>query len=490
MTEIHFPELLTNADIDTFKKSKRKYQNVKFKTDDDLTRVEKTLEQISTIPAICLYHITLFASRNISDGMYRVLQPYADSFKTVICDLHISHSSYREKVAQIRSTFPKAKIILRLDLSEINPINFDEVNQAFQQLKEVAIRTATMNIVFKNKITITNVGHLPCLLGQGLEHFQNLKNLDIRIKVDMHLLEKAIMNNKSSLERLKLYNPERPWSFNKFPCQLKELTCRFRTVEVSSSYADYLSDQRNLRDFVLTFNKVTNNLLDVLSKNKLLTTVKFYYCTLEEGIDISKLEFLNNILEFCLLETELDDFTFTANAIIDNLRSVIRLTVGGDFFDEDSAEMLHLDRTTVLENLKVLNVQGIYPCKFISKRIKAPSLEICNVDFYSEFLLECKHLRNLTVSADKMEYDTVVKILKALENLECFHFVLLLEDLEKTLKYILENRNNIKHLRLHLVSRDALNADDIVESVLEGSGLRWTKLISLYQTQYFSLEIR
>lgn len=396
------------------------------------------------------------------------------------------------KADSIRTMFPKAKISFTpfLSTTPTSTVSFDEVNEALHQPESVVILSNSGKIVFKNKIT--NVKTLTCFcdLGHDLEHFQNVKNLEIVGKVDIQTHKRAIMNNGSSLERLTLKQLEKPWLF-KLPWQMKELTCGFPGANASSTcYAEILSDQHNLRYFLLKATTLTNDLLDVLTKNKLLTQVQLDDCNLEESVDLSKFEFLNNVLELRIGGIKLLDFTF-GSAIIDNLKKVNRLVLENNK-NGGPEEMLDSAPATILENLQVLNVNEKYASKFISNRIKAPILEICELDCYSEFLLECKHLRKLTISGSEIDYDTAVKILETFDNLEFFYCALFREDLDKTLKYFLGNMKNIKHITLKFYARKCASnstAYEIVESTLRASGIIWTKLIDLYQTESFSIAI-
>lgn len=491
ITEIHLSKVLTHADIETFKTTNRKYQNVKFTTYaslDDVTVVGNILEQVSSIASINLHNITLkFASRDVSEEMQRVLQPYADGFKSVTLDIDVKDLNFKVKAEQIRSLFPKAVVTFIPYLSPTTDLNYDEVNTTLQEPREVLFRNNLQKVKFNNNISNVKTIAMCCDLEPSLEHFKSLQDLEIEGKLDMKLLETTINDNKTTLRRLKITQLEGPWTFE-FPCQMKELTSWFSEVEDSSSYADVLKDQRHLRYLFLNYNQLTNDLLDVLSKNTFLTTVEFSYCTPEESLEYSKFDFLNNVSEISFTDVTLDDLTFV-NAIIDNSKKVRSLLFEVDMLDEDPDE-LDLE-ATVLENLQVLQVNGMDVSRFIARRIQAPNLEVCSVDCYSDTLLECKHLRNLTIVVDELDYERVVNMLEALQSLEVFYFVLQKDDFEKTFKYILENLNNIKHFRLDLFPRDSdTTILDVIESTLKDSEISWTKCMSLYQTESFSFEIQ
>lgn len=461
---ISIKRILSYADIETFTKSKRIYQNVKlnpyYRPHSDF---ESRLNQLSSIPSIKLRHVTLNDFCNTND--LRTLKNYGDEIRTITTPVDVENMAF--KAEEIKSIFPKVNIIFQPRFGRSSAVlNFEEVN--FQ------------SIVYREEDDFNAVT-------TGLTYFKNLKHLEIatRSSSNFKILETIIENNKVTLRKLEIGWLKEPWNYQ-LPCQLRELSLRCDNKDDHKAHK-LLENQSHLRKLDLANVLITNELLDVLSKKPFLTIIQFNFCHLELSLDCRKFEFLRNRHEISsiLRNCDLQD-PIVINAIIDNSENLTRLKLSAN---EVNDEKIFSDfKPKVLKNLKFLEVNNEYLSNYVLKRIKTPNLEICIINCYSEFLLECKLLRTLEIQR-KITHGQVVNILEALKCLETLSFIMDATEFVAHFPYVLDNRGNIKHLTLDLRGSRILCVPDLMESYLRGEGIKYTQLESHYQFETFSLEI-
>ncbi|KAL5277805.1 hypothetical protein ACFFRR_002807 [Megaselia abdita] len=102
-----------------------------------------------------------------------------------------------------------------------------------------------------------------------------------------NVLKAAVFNNKETLRDLELNEWQGLEADFELPCQLRS----FSFSNIKYSPLKLLSSQKNLRDLRLERTELTNELLDILSKQKCLSKLSLSSCYLHYSLDMEKFGF-------------------------------------------------------------------------------------------------------------------------------------------------------------------------------------------------------
>lgn len=486
IAKINLKNVLSHADSETFTNTKKVFQNVKLTFCED---TELLLGQLSTLPSIRLRNLFL---RDICNSDWRILENYQDEIRTVtIMATFRSKYAIKTLAHETRSQLPKAKIIFKPKFQYFDSfVSFDEVIAELLYPTEIKFEGSIRRFEFHEDLY--NVEELSVHFNNGLSKylpfFKNLKSLSLRatdLKLDA--LEAVIENNKKTLTRLSIQLKE-SWNYQ-FPCQFRELKLSGDMDKQFSIPNKLLKNQKNLRKLKLSWILITKDLLDVLFENKLLISVKFLDCFLEESLVSEKIEVLNRFTKITTIYLWSHDINLV-NSIFQNSERLTQLKL--KFY---SKENYALPRT-VFKNMKILEIDGTKFSKFVTENVAAPNLEVCIISTCDpDFLIKCERLRHVDVKME-LTYHQLVEILKSNQSLETLNFSINLDEFEKTLFHILRSLGKIKHFTLNIwPSRYPENYKEnyeshVLESALKIPGTNWVKLGSLYKFDTFSFEIK
>lgn len=483
ISNIYLNNILNHADLQTFKNSKRIYENFKFR--HDISRDDKIWQQLNSIPSFQMKNIyfDLHVISKLPD-IIKVSKHILQKYKVKHFQFSISvREDLMEFLENIYSNFPKSQTTFEICVANISKIDYDELNRILKPNK-VSFPVNCENIeinkdIYNVKSLKTSNNH------RGLEYFKELEKLIINFKFDLRNFQTLILNNKRSLKELEIdlnipFKEFKDWDFE-IPCQLKSFKSsqKFETK--------LLAKQRNLRHIFFFENEnISSEILHILSKNMFLSTIYFKYCFLKSG-NFEDFKFLKNVSEMSFVKNFEDDLTFLNN-IFYNIEKVHLLHFDIDRIS-NKTQILNTNKK-LLENLKILKLQGFYISKYISSRIICPNLEVCNIEFLPDFIFNCKRLRNLRIEV-KIGFTEIVNILENVKSLETFHFNVHSESLLKSLKYIFGNLGNIQHFKIETEIGDEIdeNIMNTVDEMLTTFNFKWERTDLMYFTENFSFEL-
>lgn len=491
-SKLHLWRILTYVEVEMFTNSRRNYENVELDV-SHFPYVEKMLKQVESIPSISFHNIIL--SANCKDKWLKdlvlIFKQYNLKLKNLCMNFPLDGTNSEEVAETIYSSFPQSTFTFKICVSPLpsTKIEFDDINRTFRPI-EINFNRNIQHLQFHQDIY--NVKHLTlnCNPECDLKYFKRLESLYIYETMKLTFAKNLIENNKQTLTNLRLFSSfEETWNFE-LPCQLSQFVCVHHDIPESTISTDILRNQRYLRYVFLYSNELNNDLLHTLSENKFLSALDLKYCCLDKYVDIRKFEFLKNVSEICFVEGDLTDFTIM-KAILEYADKVNWLHFEVASFPEHYDFKVDDMTIKILNSLKILKVDGVEISKYFSRRLKAPNLEVCDIDCFPNFLFDCKHVRTLNVGIE-IVYEEVVNILESLQSLETFHFKLKSGNFENSFKYILLNIRGIRHFRLDIFSENSVYNPDIrsvIESTLKSFDFHWRKLEELYFTEQFSFEV-
>lgn len=548
ISKINLRNILNHSEMKTFLNSRRKYQNVQLSTDTEI--LEITLKQVEQIPSIVLKNLIIDIdyiyyedtkvdnyAQVLIEIMSKILQRYEQEIENVCirfdvqnqCEQRIRHcflkltsskSQCQQTAHSIRSFFPKSNVIFEPAMELSSSVHFNDINKTFGYPKRIKIIKHLEKVKFD--LDIKTVQHVTLKIDRrcDLRCFKNLESLRIETSMNPRKnrsINTLIESNKQTLTNLELYlhkSFSTPWNFD-IPCQLKRFVLCMRQkssmckhIRSGTSWhfdlpfqfksdmsTKMLRDQRNLRHMCLYSSKLTSNLLETLTNNRFLSSVDLRYCCTENTINKLKFRFFKNISKIRLVENFLTDFTLV-NAILTNADKVDWLQLEVVFIHEE-LDIEEMPRK-FFGNLRTLKLSGYEISDYVSKRINAPNLESCEIDWFPTFLFGHRCLRTLNIGAE-LDYDGLVGILENIRCLKQFHFKLTIEYYEKSLKYILENMIDVEHFRLDLVSQETVDhsewlvrsrhVEQNTQSILQSLGIDWKRWGIFYKAEEFSFEI-
>lgn len=477
-TNIDLWRMLNYADIETFKKSERIFEN--FEISYDICRHKEILKQLNLIPS--------FKMQEISFDLYGIskLQNIIKICKDISQRYNIKHfkfnvivrDDYMEILNSIYSNFPKSKTSFEICVGPISKSDFDELNRIFLEPNKVSLnKSCQLNEINKE---IYNVKSLKVFNNyRGLENFKRLENLCLNCDIDLKAFKKIVLNNKQSLKEIELNIPIEDWDF--------EIRCQLKSFKSSQKFSTkLLTNQRNLRHCFLFESDISSEILEILSKNIFLSTINFKYCCLK-NVSFEDFKFLEVCSEICFVENYVDEYTFL-NSILYNIKKVNWLYFDVNSISKDN-KILNTSKK-LLENLKILKINGTEISEYVSSRISCPNLEVCDIDFFPEFIFNCIHLGNLTIGVE-IGYIEIVNILENIKSLETFHFHVHSQSFLDSLKYIFGNIRNIQHFKLVTEEGEGIDENilSIVEEMLTKFQFKWEKTDLMYFTETFSFVI-
>lgn len=486
------------ADIFTFKKSMRKYENLEmdfFKrvTNDDFVldfgRTEKILKQVKSLPSMNIKCIIMRLPDTFEEETLNQIAEMFESYLPNLQELHIIiYVELKKPIPKlIHTCFQRYKLTFKLNLNDpdvsiFQPIEFRgnirvRFDQTIESIKNIDLDGFNL-CDLKKFLEVENLDTIACI-GEALQFFQPeiLKNKETLRSLTWDKVPLSIEGNLSEL-----------------PCQLRSFSCSGE----SDLPITLLNNQRNLRDLRLSRVKLSEHIFTILSNQHFLSKIAFYNCTLENSFDSRKFEPIKN-----LFEIELHGFDMNVlEATLANADKVIWLKV----FDSPS-ERLAIDgniSTKVLTHLRVVYIFDHNISEYILSRIEAPNLEECYVSSIPAHFRN-ESLKKLTI-VNPLTSNEVENILGNLPYLEVVHLKFSTkDDIVKSVTHMLNNLKNIVDFVLHCLCvievPEISEIQSFVETTLNTLGISFSfkraydysdgcdSLFS-YQTDNFSFEIR
>lgn len=470
LSRIRIRRLLTAEEIQVYKKSTKTFKNVKFESYCTLI-----IEQLNELPSIQVTNIIL------SDELWRTLEyrrlirEFEDTIKTITCWAVGSLDQIRASVSDYRSEFPVIPLYVKTYGCALTETNLNQFNADCFYPIQMHFEN-TENLVFHEDVY--HVMNLHCEEpDENILRFRNIREMTLDTD-DLQLIKNAIEINKNTLTTLQLtYIPNMDY---RLPCQLKKISLSNKTMKKSFWIAEFLKDQRHLREVSLSNVFLTEILLNILSKNKALVSIDLIFCE-SFGLDADKMVFPNikNVKLAYLLEIDNN----LLNAIFrsgDNLTSLYIKCA-------DALDELNLNfkgKTLSMKNLKTLFVAEPTISSFFYEHLDAPNLEVCfmmknNLDF----LMKCKKLKNLNTGCTLLESNQVKRLLKSSKSLRICGFTIEKNEFFKIIPGILRYSGSVRHfdIDIEVPSDELRDFDNRMDTLILHYGQNWRRL-----GQYFT----
>lgn len=321
ISEIDIECILKQRKISIFKKTKKRFENVKTSIFEySLEYLLKRISKISSIKPVNL-NLAYFDSRETLP----ILEKYKDEIKNIKLPVFKSYAETESTVKSMQSILPSTQIFVKLF--------FDGEIFDCDKLNVVEVYGRTKDYVFHNDIY--KVRKLNCTYANdSLRRFKNLRELDLCL-APRELLQDVIEINKDTLTKLRLRKIAYDLNYT-FACQLEELCLEYCDFPV-----DALENQRNLRRLVLKGANISHDLMSILSKNMLLRKIEFHLCKVEDSIyDYDALQRVEEVkISFC--EETMD--TKLLKAIFDYCKKNTFINIEGYEMDYKDTDLRHLE---------------------------------------------------------------------------------------------------------------------------------------------------
>lgn len=480
ISKIILAGILSEKDFDTFNNSKKKYfQNVHFwRSNLTHASVQKILRQVSSLSSVQLTNIEI--TDTLLSSTADLFQAFKDDIATITLRV-ISQTRFRiiPRVIEIKTKFPKTKIIVKIPFFkffsrlDLNRFNVDCFYPIEISLKKV-------NVDFKIHQDIYNITKLKLYsFNENLHHFRNLKELQLPVKRrNYDLTQTLIETNRNSLEILKVC-VKGLWIYT-IPFQLKEIHIHNKnTTDYSTWIIQFLENQEHLRSLMLQNVYLYDLILFTVLQNKFLTSVTLQYCKLAKPTDFMPFDQVQKVK---LVKCDVEVLNIVLGSS-DNLQSLTIIRTAD--------EITKLRRNSVLNNLEVLKIEGIWLAEYICESIKVPNLEICSAArCATNFFMNCAKLRDLEISEYGVNgYQTPDEVFQiwSHQQLRSFQFSVENRDVDEILTEISRYNGNIKHF---VIKINDFNYDELYEFENFFSSPAWRKVDTLHFTcGNFSIKI-
>lgn len=490
ISKITIIKLLTAAQIETFRQSKKIFTNFTFSTNDTSAIFLRNLHaQLSALPSIQLTNVEL-SEDLISESS--IILPTGD-IDTISVDLTLMNGNVeisKSKLNNLQSRFPNSNIIVK-KIDGTIPLNVNKANTDFLYPSEMdinflnhgiefvyAMRQSTYTNIHQIHQDIHNVTKLKYFgpVNPALLHFKNLKEIDIFTFVHSKVWEDIFEANKNSLIKLNIQNVKK--SDYIMPCQLKELTVAYSK---SSWVCKFIEDQTHLRTLKICRVNITDELLSIMRQNTILNKVHISNCELEVS-NVEEMVF-PSVSRIKLYECNID----LLNAVLRNSRNLTSLKLS------NIQNVPQLKLNSILDNLKEVDItiNGFF------SRLIAPNLEKCKINENQiMFLTAFERLRHINIVRTDNRFILSREIRDFLKNSQCktvgFEIDKDLNVFLTTIYYILHYTGSIKHFLISIVggNYNFVNFHQFIDILMNFPDSKWQRVdYQHYSCGKFSFEV-
>lgn len=285
MSYITMDEILSEDVADVLRNTNKIFKSVTIKTREDAL-LKMIIDQI-----VHSSEVSIKIDVDI-ESEHSNFPPLLVKFKHLIKKVSVylyGTLEYIKSLEELKSPKPRINVITE-DIE--TPTNFNQFNCFYN------VRISKMdNLEFPEDIyNVTRVDvYEP---NYDILRFKNLTESNVCTN-DCNLMENLIETNKNTLINMRI-RYVKDWIY-KIPCQLKKLSLTCRKIGDSYGIFELINDQKHLRSLDFSYICVTYQISFILCKNKMLTSIQFNDCILEEP-NVFFRSIGNTKLDHCIIQ--------------------------------------------------------------------------------------------------------------------------------------------------------------------------------------------